>query len=184
MPAPSFDAHPCQNNVDVDMDESGSAVAPMDGDDPTRCPATHCLSEFYRLVDLEEHYQLHHSFECQACRAVFPNHHALEVHHDDEHSTFFQAAVERNPSGAHFRCFARECAQAFASKEERNAHSRTAHSIDDPRARLDVRKLPQAARSGRRDVPHTSAATTFGDEQERMFAERRRIANAKRSARK
>lgn len=115
----------------------------------------------------------------------------LDIHCEETHSTFFKAKLEKHPSDAHFRCYAKGCINRYASAAERNEHCKLAHSIDDPRAKLagrkaakdsnieeEIRKLSLNESHGLRQC--TSGKIRFGDGQERVFEEKRKVAVPKR----
>jgi hypothetical protein len=141
--------------------------------------------QFNDVFNFEDHYKEAHSFECSECHQKFSNHHILEIHCDETHSAFFQIMTEKNPLNAHFRCYIPECTNRYMTAEERNEHCKLAHSMTDPRAKLAARKPTRHIDEEIKNLSlgqsqSSSRQIRFGDEQERTFEEKRRIATAKR----
>jgi hypothetical protein len=133
--------------------------------------------------DLEEHYRAVHSFQCGQCRSKFSTARTLEVHIEEEHSPFFAAQLSLYPDRELFECFATpHCNLRFASKELRNGHCRQIHHLDNNgRVKEDGRKqIIDIGKTVRNISIFDEIELQFGDEQERMFEQKRKKLTAKR----
>lgn len=119
------------------------------------------------MSELEEHYELVHSFQCSVCRTQFLFAKALRIHLEEEHSVFFKTRHELRPEEPVFLCWHPDCPLGFVAGAERDAHSLGVHQLAEPRAVEQRRKLaPASERPGTSQSP---AVPSFGGDQERTF---------------
>jgi hypothetical protein len=144
------------------------------------CPVEGCSRILSNIVELEDHYQSIHSFQCGECFAKFLTSRALEVHIEEEHSPFFAAQLSLYSDRLLFECFSPACDSRFASKDARNTHCRQVHCLEnDGRVVEDGRKSLFGIEKAVRDI-QISNPPRFGVEQERMFDPKRKTLKAKR----
>ena len=136
------------------------------------------------MLELEEHYRDAHTHQCCVCRARFLTFRALDVHTEEQHSPLFATKLSMYPDRMHFECYASAtCELRFLNQEERDAHCRNVHHVENgARVLNDGHKLAANLAKTFRNV-HISANTPparFGSAQEQMFEVSRRKLTAKR----
>ncbi|ALC41819.1 l-2-k10201 [Drosophila busckii] len=128
------------------------------------------------LADLEvaqevENTTLNPRYRCHQCHRLLPTAHLLDLHIEEQHDVYFEAAKERGDKPM-YSCYIEECPDKFRTVVERKDHCISAHKFPN-NYRFDQEKRKQKEADGMEvdvDVQVTNVkAFTFSNSKQRTF---------------
>ncbi|XP_065345580.1 protein lethal(2)k10201 [Cloeon dipterum] len=123
--------------VDVDVIEENVQVF--------ICEVHGCSKKLSSSLELNQHYNVFHRYECTVCRKHLASAHLLDIHICESHDTFFELQASKKPM---YSCFVAEC-----SEKSWNAKERLAHCVDVHHYPTNFR-LDKVPRSKSRNNPN------------------------------
>ncbi|GFT18078.1 zinc finger protein 511 [Nephila pilipes] len=84
------------------------------------CCEMSCRATFSNIRDYEIHFRSVHSFVCSECKRTFLTYNMLDIHIQEKHDSYHQAARAKNL--AKFDCFVEGCKCTYDTLEQRVSH--------------------------------------------------------------
>ncbi|XP_059481847.1 zinc finger protein 511 [Neocloeon triangulifer] len=103
--------------IDIDIENESVEFA---------CEVHGCSEKLSSVLDLEQHYNTVHRFECHQCHKHLASAHLLDLHICESHDTFFELQSSKTPM---FSCFVIECPLKSWNAKERMAHCVEMHNF-------------------------------------------------------
>lgn len=91
------------------------------------CGEKGCKVIFTTIHDYEVHFRSVHSLVCSECKRSFPTYNMLDIHIEEKHDSYHEAAKSRNL--ATYECFLEGCKLSFSSSGQRDGHIITDHNF-------------------------------------------------------